>query len=85
MRRATNLIHTLLIYNLLNLSSIMLSINKISKDIHLDEDTDHPYAICRTSPQATNMVCAGDLVLAGTTLVTPDVLRLISVSTSVTW
>ena len=79
------MIHTLLIYNLLNLSSIMLSIDKISKDIHLDEDTDHVYAIFRTSPRATHMVCAGDLVLAGTTLVTSDILRLISVSTSVTW
>jgi len=31
----------------------MLSTNKISKDIHLCEDTDHMYVIFRTSPRAT--------------------------------
>jgi len=53
------------------LSSITLSLIKI-KVIHQCEDTDRVYVIFRTSPWATHMVCAGDLVPAGTTLVTPE-------------
>jgi len=34
--------------------------------------TDHVYALVRTSPWATHVFHAGDLVLAGTRLVTPD-------------
>jgi len=48
----------------------MLSI-KI-KDIHQLEDTDHVYAIVRTSPQATHVVRAGELAPAGTMLAAPD-------------
>jgi len=33
--------------------------------------TDHDYAILRTSPQEAHMVDAGDLMPAGTRLVTP--------------
>ena len=44
-----------------------------NKDIHPCENTDHVYAIVRTSPQATNDVRAGDLVPAGTILVTPAI------------
>jgi len=47
----------------------MLSI-KI-KDIHQCRDTKHVYAIVRTSPRATHVVRVGDLVPAGTMLVTP--------------
>jgi len=47
----------------------MLSI-KI-KDIHQCQDTKHVYAIVRTSPRATHVVRVGDLVPAGTMLVTP--------------
>ena len=46
----------------------MLSI-KI-KDIHQCEDIDHVYAIVRTGPRATHVVRVGDLVPAGTMLVT---------------
>jgi len=35
------------------------------------EDIDHANVIFRTGPRATYMVLAGDLVPAGTTLVTP--------------
>ena len=45
-------------------------LNKI-KYIHQSGDTDHVYAIVRTGPRATNVVRAGDLVPAGTMLVTP--------------
>jgi len=48
----------------------MLSLIKI-KDIHQCEDTDHVYAIVRTGPRATHVVRVGDLVPAGTMLVTP--------------
>jgi len=50
----------------------MLSI-KI-KDIHQCEDTDHVYAIVRTSPRATQVIHVDDLVPAGTMLVTPGLL-----------
>jgi len=63
MRRATSVIHTSEI-KILNLSSIMSSLIKI-KDIHKCEDTDQVYAIVRTSPRATHVVRAGDLVPAG--------------------
>jgi len=53
--------------NLLNLPSIMLSIN--IEDSHQWEDTKPVSAIVKTSPRATHVVCAGDLVLAGTMLV----------------
>jgi len=49
-------------------TSFMLSL--IIKNIHQCEDTDHVYVIFRTSPRATHMVRAGDLVPVGTTLVT---------------
>jgi len=49
----------------------MLSSIKI-KVIHQCEDTDQVYVIFRTSPRATHIVRAGDLVPAGTTLVTPE-------------
>ena len=42
-----------------------------NKYIHQYEDTDHVYAIVRTSPRATHVVCAGDLVPADNMLVTP--------------
>jgi len=48
----------------------MLSLIKI-KDIHQCEDSDHVYVIVRTDPRTTHVVCAGDLVPAGTRLVTP--------------
>jgi len=48
----------------------MLSLIKID-NIHQCEDTDHVYAIVRTSPRATHVVRAGDLAPAGTMLVTP--------------
>jgi len=50
------------------LSSIRLSI-KI-KDINQCEDADHIYAIVGTSPRATKVVRVGDLLPAGTMLVT---------------
>jgi len=50
------------------LSSIVLSL--IIKDAHQCQDTDHAYVIVRTSPRATHMVRAGDLLPEGTTLVT---------------
>jgi len=50
----------------------MLSLIKI-KDIHQCEDTAHVYAIVRTGPRATHIVRAGDLVSAGTMLVTSDI------------
>ena len=56
--------------NLLNLSSIMLSLIKI-KDIHQCEDANYVCAIVITSPRATHVVRGGDLVPAGTMLVTP--------------
>ena len=40
------------------------------KDIHQCQDTKHVYAIVRTSPRATHVVRAGDLVPAGTMMVT---------------
>jgi len=49
----------------------MLSI-KI-KDIYPCQDIEHVYAIVRESPGATRVVRAGDLVPAGTMLVSPAV------------
>jgi len=43
------------------------------KDIPQCEETDRVYVIFRTSPRATEMGCAGDLVPAGTMLVTPGI------------
>jgi len=47
----------------------MLSLIKY-KDTHQCEDNDHVYAIFRTSPRATEVVCAGDMVPTGTMFVT---------------
>jgi len=47
----------------------MLSLIKI-EDIHQCEDPDHVYAIVWTSPRATHVVQACDLMPAGTMLVT---------------
>jgi len=55
---------------LLNLPSIILVL-KIRKC----EDIDHANVIFRTGPRATYMVLAGDLVPAGTALVTPGLTR----------
>jgi len=40
-------------------------------DIHLCEATEHVNAVFRIGPRATHVVLAGDLVPAGTMLVTP--------------
>jgi len=48
----------------------MLSLIKI-KGIHQCEDPDHVYVIVRTDPRTTHLVRSGDLVPAGTMLVTP--------------
>ena len=48
----------------------MLSLIIKIKDIYQCEDTDHVYAVVRTGPWATHMVHTGDLVPAGTMLVT---------------
>jgi len=69
MRRATSLVHSSEIKILLNLSLIMLLLIKIN-NIHLCEDTFHVAAILRTTPQATHVVRAGDLLPVGTMLVT---------------
>jgi len=53
---------------------IMLSLIIKIKDICQCEDTDHVYAAVRTGPWATHMVRTGDLVPAGTMLVTPGLL-----------
>jgi len=50
---------------------IMLSLIIKIKDIYQCEDTDRVYAIVRTGPWATHVVRTGDLVPAGTMLVTP--------------
>jgi len=52
---------------------IMLSLIIKTKDIRQCEDTDHVHAVVRTGPWATHMVRTGDLVPAGTMLVTPGV------------
>jgi len=52
----------------------MLSLIKI-KDVNQCENIDHVYVIFRTSPRATHMVRAGDLVSAGNMLVTTPVTR----------
>jgi len=44
-----------------------------NKYIHQCEDTDHVYSVVRTSPRATHVVRAGDLVPTSTMLVTPAV------------
>jgi len=49
----------------------MLSLIIKIKDIYQCEDTDRVYAIIRTGPWVTQVVCTGDLVRAGTMLVTP--------------
>ena len=67
MRRITSLIHTSEIKILLNLLSIILV-------LILCSDIDHANVIFRTSPRATCMVIAGDLVPAGTTLVMTPVI-----------
>ena len=51
---------------------IMLSLITVKiKDIYQCEDTDRVYASVRTGPWATHEVRTGDLVPAGTMLVTP--------------
>lgn len=52
-------------------------INKIN-DINLCENTDDVNIVFRTGPQATHLVCAGNLVPAGTMLVTPHYAILIA-------
>ena len=71
MRRADSLIHTLLtkIWSIC-LNYVIINANSI---INQCENTDHVHAIIRTSPRATHMVRAGDLVPAGTVLVTAAV------------
>ena len=65
---------------MLNLPSIMLSIK--FKDIHQCEDSDHVYAVVRTSPWATNVIRTGELAPAGTMLVTPALGQSISLKFS---
>jgi len=50
--------------------SQFVSIIKIT-DIYQCEYTDHVYAVVGTGLWATHMVCMGDLLRAGTMLVTP--------------
>ena len=65
MRRATSLMQTSEIRDLLNSPLIMLLL--IIDDIHLCEDNDHVDAIFKTGPtRATHVVLAGDLVPGGT-------------------
>jgi len=45
---------------------------------HNVKDNDHANVIFRIGPWATYMVLAGDLVLAGTTLVTPGLNSVVS-------
>jgi len=66
MRRVTSLIFTSEIKILLNLPSIILVLIFVNC-----EDIDHATVIFKTVPRETYMVLAGDLELAGTTLVTP--------------
>jgi len=49
----------------------MLSLKIKIKDIHHCKETDHRLCYCQSRPWATNMVHTGDLVPAGTMLVTP--------------
>jgi len=58
---------------LLNLPSIILVVI-----FHNVKDNDHANVIFRIGPWATYMVLAGDLVLAGTTLVTPGLNSVVS-------
>ena len=70
MRRVTSLIHTLLN----KICSICLNYVIINENyIYQRENTDHAYAIVRTSRQATHMVRGEDLAPEGTVLVTPAV------------
>jgi len=48
----------------------MLSLKIKIKDIYQWEDTCHVYAVVRTGPWATHMVPTGELVPAGTMLIT---------------
>jgi len=59
----------------------MLSLIQI-KYIHQCQNTDHVYAIVRTSLQVTHMVRAGDLVPAGTVLVTPALAGSMTIETN---
>jgi len=70
MRRATSLIHTSEITHFDQFIFNVFVINK-TNHIHLCEDTDHVDTIIRTDPRATHVVATGDLVPAGTMLVTP--------------
>ena len=75
MRRATSLIHTLPKKNIAQFVLIIMLSIKI-KDVHPCQNTEWAwdvYAIVRTGPRATHMVCAGNLVPADTMLVTPAV------------
>jgi len=68
MRRATSFIHTSeikILFSLLSIIFILIFINV--------KTFDHANVIFRTSPRTTYMALAGDLVPAGTTLVTPGV------------
>ena len=64
MRRATSLIHT----------SEKKFAQFIFHYLTIGGDIDHANVIFRTDPRATYMVLAGDLVPAGTTLVTPGLM-----------
>jgi len=55
------------------LSSYYVIINNNIKNIYQCEDIDQVYAIIRTGPWATHVVCMGDLVPTGTMLVNPGV------------
>ena len=66
MRKATSVIHTSETKSLLNLPIILVLIY-----VNQSEDIDHANVIFRTGPRVTYVVLAGDLVPAGTMLVTP--------------
>jgi len=68
MRRATNLIQVC-ITHFWNKNFTQFTLHYFI----IGEDIDHADVIFRTGPRATYMVLAGDLVPAGTTLVTPAV------------
>jgi len=67
MRRATNLIHTS------ETQTARFTFNYFSTDIRKCEGIDHANVIFKTGPQVTYMVLAGDLLPAGTALLTPIV------------
>jgi len=68
MRRATSLILTF------EIKIAQFTFNYFSIDIRKCEEIDHANVIFRTGPRATYMVLVGDLVPAGTALVTPGLI-----------